>query len=86
MEMDFKTPTANFWLLTENYRLHAPLLPSYHPGEFLDFILAPDQMYLVLLECCYVTLTLKGSLAPLQFQKIYCEFEALLPPSLVAIL
>lgn len=47
MEMDSKTPAADFWLLTEKYCLHAPLFPSYHPGEFLDFLLVPYQIYLV---------------------------------------
>lgn len=55
MEMDFKTPTANFWLLTENYCLHAPLLPSYHPGEFLEFLLAPDQIEI--LGVCWSAVT-----------------------------
>lgn len=55
MEMEFKTPTANFWLLTENYCLHAPLLPSYHPGEFLEFLLAPDQIEI--LGVCWSAVT-----------------------------
>lgn len=85
MEMDVKTPTANFWLPAENHCLHAcssasKLQPWWAPRPEL----ALDQVFIlvvfagVLIPSTYI---LEGSLAALQ-QKTYQESGELLPASL----